>query len=101
MQRTNGIGSGVKIMAHWVDTYPHDVYASVLLLDGEIYNWKIGQRYWKSPWDMTWRFPLPDNMDKFTVETKNGRLILRRNTVKYSKSMQESGSNNGKLLKIM
>ncbi|MGE6599686.1 hypothetical protein [Bacillus proteolyticus] len=56
-------------MAHWVDTYPHDVYASVLLLDGEIYNWKIGQRYWKSPWGMTWRFPLPESMDKFTVET--------------------------------
>ncbi|HEK9103686.1 TPA: hypothetical protein SUB30_005189 [Bacillus pseudomycoides] len=56
-------------MAHWIDTYPHDVHASVLLLDGEIYNWKIGQRYWRSPWDMTWRFPLPDNMDKFTVET--------------------------------
>jgi hypothetical protein len=56
-------------MAHWVDGYPHDVYASALLLNNKIYNWKIGQRYWKNPFDMTWHFPLPNNMDDFTVKT--------------------------------
>lgn len=32
-------------MPHWSDTYPHNVYASVLLLDEKIYNYKIGSSY--------------------------------------------------------
>lgn len=31
-------------MFHWTDKYPHAVTASVLLLDGKIYNWKIGNQ---------------------------------------------------------
>ncbi|MGG2091295.1 hypothetical protein AB1283_00830 [Bacillus sp. S13(2024)] len=55
-------------MAHWVDTYPHKVYASVLLLDNKIYNWKIGQRYWDSPFSMTIR---TSDMEKFSkMKTK-------------------------------
>ena len=44
-------------MAHWTDIYPHKVYASVLLLDGKIEGWKVGnppktepldfKAYWK------------------------------------------------------
>jgi hypothetical protein len=34
---------------HWIDTYPHEVYASVLLLDNKILNWKVGETYWESP----------------------------------------------------
>jgi hypothetical protein len=34
---------------HWVDTYPHEVYASVLLLDNKIINYKIGERFWSTP----------------------------------------------------
>ncbi|MFD0682392.1 MULTISPECIES: hypothetical protein [unclassified Paenibacillus] len=31
-------------LKHWVDTYPHVIHASVLLLDNKIENWKVGQR---------------------------------------------------------
>lgn len=34
---------------HWVDTYPHEIYASVLLLDNKILQWEIGETYWVSP----------------------------------------------------
>lgn len=44
-------------MAHWSDIYPHKLYASVLLLDGKIENWKVSNHpkthsfyfsgYWK------------------------------------------------------
>jgi hypothetical protein len=27
---------------HWSDTYPHELHANVLLLDGKIENWKTG-----------------------------------------------------------
>lgn len=30
-------------MAHWCDTWPHDIYASVLLKDNKIKLWKVGQ----------------------------------------------------------
>lgn len=43
-------------MTHWVDTYPHDVYASVLLLDGKIYNYKIGQNHWEYPYEVKMRY---------------------------------------------
>lgn len=36
-------------MKHWVDTYPHMVYVSVLLLDHRIENWKVGQEHWANP----------------------------------------------------
>ncbi|MBD1379133.1 hypothetical protein [Metabacillus arenae] len=62
-------------MAHWVDTYPHEVYASVLLLDNKIYNYKIGQHYWEYPFQVKMRYSDFDKLDKmeakytsFTVE---------------------------------
>lgn len=55
-------------MPHWVDTYPHKVYASVLLLDDKIYNYKIGQNYWKSPMYVTMRTSDFDKMDRMRVE---------------------------------
>ena len=36
---------------HWLDTYPHVVCASVLLLDGKIESWKVGQHKWNAPFD--------------------------------------------------
>ncbi len=30
-------------MPHWLDTYPHTVYASVILKDNKIVVWKVGQ----------------------------------------------------------
>lgn len=53
----------------WLEEYPHNVYASVLLLDNKIMNYKIGNRAWKHPFDMTWRFPLPDNIDEYSVQS--------------------------------
>ncbi|HZG16940.1 MAG TPA: hypothetical protein VE710_18270 [Candidatus Bathyarchaeia archaeon] len=55
-------------MAHWVDTYPHKVYASVLLLDGKIYNYKIGEYYWRFPGEVKMRYSDIDKLDRMTVE---------------------------------
>ncbi|MFJ8528505.1 hypothetical protein [Bacillus sp. NPDC094106] len=56
-------------MKSWIDTYPHDIHASVLLLNAEIHNWKIGERCWTHPFAMKWSYPFPDNIDKFSVKT--------------------------------
>lgn len=56
-------------MVHWSDIYPHNIYASVLLLDNKIYNYKIGARYWETIFDMTWRFPIHSiDTSKLTVK---------------------------------
>ncbi|MED1955115.1 hypothetical protein [Brevibacillus centrosporus] len=55
-------------MAHWVDTYPHKVYASVLLLDGKIYNWKIGQDHWKHPHEVKMRYSDFDKLDRMYTQ---------------------------------
>jgi len=56
-------------MAHWVNTYPHTVYASVLLKDGKIIDWKIGQRKWTHIFDMARMFKRPFNQDDYAGET--------------------------------
>ena len=58
-------------MAHWVHTYPHTVYASVLLLDNKIINWKIGDRRWTDIFSMTRRIrrDRPFNINDYTGET--------------------------------
>lgn len=55
-------------MAHWVETYPHTVYASVLLLDDKIMNWKVGERKWKHNMDMTRRINRPFSLDDYVGE---------------------------------
>lgn len=57
-----------KPMTHWVDTYPHKVYASVLLLDGKIYNYKIGQSFWENPLEVKMRYSDFEKIDRMTVE---------------------------------
>lgn len=42
-------------MNSWLETYPHKVYASVLLLDGKVVDYKIGKNYWKSPFYVSLR----------------------------------------------
>jgi len=58
-------------MAHWIETYPHTVYASVLLKDNKIANWKIGERCWESNMDMARRIShsKPFNMADYAGET--------------------------------
>ena len=33
-------------MTDWLDTYPHKIYASVVLYDKKIMNWKIANYRW-------------------------------------------------------
>lgn len=40
----------------WMNEYPYEVNASVLLLDGKIYNWKIGNQHWETPNMVKMRF---------------------------------------------
>lgn len=60
-------------MFHWTDKYPHTVTASVLLLDGKIYNWKIGNQIWKHPSMVKMRLEDMKYLDegRFTVENKS------------------------------
>lgn len=55
-------------MKHWVDAYPHKVFASVLLLDGKIYGWKIGDRYWDSPYEVRMKINDFDKLDRMRAE---------------------------------
>lgn len=54
-------------MKHWIKKYPHKVYASVVLLDGKIYNWKVGQSCWNSAYEAKVRFSDFDKLDKMIV----------------------------------
>lgn|GEM_PF-2323813 len=56
----------MRLMA-WHDEYPHKVYASVLLLDGKIENWKIGGSPKKhaGDWSNFWKL---DRINDYTVQ---------------------------------
>ena len=54
---------------NWLNTYPHRIYASVLLLNGQIKDYKIGENYWKSPYAVTIRGQVTiDELFKCTTE---------------------------------
>ena len=53
----------------WHDEYPHSVFASVLLLDGKIESWKIGNPAKKSPMDFSAFWKL-DRLEDYTSEFK-------------------------------
>ncbi len=40
-------------MQHWIERYPHSVFASALLLDNKIEQWQVGQKYWESPFEIS------------------------------------------------
>lgn len=42
-------------MKHWIETYPHKIYASVLILDNKVMDYKIGERKWEHVYDVTLR----------------------------------------------
>lgn len=42
-------------MKHWIETYPHKIYASVLILDDKVMDYKIGERKWEHIYDVTLR----------------------------------------------
>lgn len=42
-------------MNTWLETFPHKVYASVLVLDGKAVDYKIGQNYWENSSHVTLR----------------------------------------------
>lgn len=57
-------------MECWFDTYPHKVYTSVLLLDGKLIDYKIGQTYWQEPFEVTLRGQI-NLEDLFKCEVRN------------------------------
>lgn len=42
-------------MKSWLDTYPHKIYASVLVFEGRVVDYKIGQNYWEDVYNVTLR----------------------------------------------
>lgn len=54
---------------HWTDVYPHDLHASVLLLDGKIENWKVGDMPRATPGEFSgvWK---NDRLKDYTAQTK-------------------------------
>lgn len=49
------------------DNYPHMLYISVLLLDNRIENWKVGNRKWINPYEVSgfWKI---DRMKDYKVQ---------------------------------
>ena len=72
-------------MAHWVETYPHTVYASVLLKDNKITNWKIGERRWLHHMDMTRRVKHPFSLDDYADETVESKAWEVNNSEEHSR----------------
>lgn len=56
-------------MKNWLETYPHKIYASVLLLDNELIDYKVGEHYWESPHQVTLRGQISYN-DLLKCKTK-------------------------------
>ena len=42
-------------MKSWIDTYPHRIYASVLLFKDKIIDYKIAQNYWEDVYHISLR----------------------------------------------
>ncbi|MFX1570628.1 MAG: hypothetical protein ACFFCV_20000 [Promethearchaeota archaeon] len=60
---------------NWVDNYPHMIYANVLLLDGKIIDYKIGNKSWESPYDITIRGQISfDNLGKCIVKNTSWKV---------------------------
>jgi len=55
-------------MPFWPDNYPHKIYASVLLLDGKIESWKVGQSAWRGIGSITayWKM---DRINDYEVKS--------------------------------
>lgn len=58
----------------WVDEYPHDVFASALLCDGELLSWRVGNPAKERPEDFYKDFYYGGrrmkDFDKLSVEVK-------------------------------
>lgn len=76
-------------MAHWVDTYPHTVYASVLLKNNKIINWKIGERKWTHPLDMSRKIKVPFNMDDYKDETVEHTAFEVNNSKEHNEAFSK------------
>lgn len=57
-------------MREWsnFNEYPHKVFASVLLLDGKIYNWKIKNTHWVDPQEVTMGYSDFDRIDRMEIK---------------------------------
>lgn len=57
-------------MREWsnFNEYPHKVFASVLLLDGKIYDWKIKNTHWEDPNEITMRISDFDKIPRMEVK---------------------------------
>lgn len=42
-------------MSSWLETYPHKVFASVLILNNEVVDYKIGEHCWNDVKEVTLR----------------------------------------------
>jgi hypothetical protein len=56
-------------MPHWLDVYPHDLYASVLLLDNKIENWKVVNYPKKTPEEFKGYWKM-DRLNDYTCQWK-------------------------------
>jgi hypothetical protein len=72
-------------MQHWSDIYPHSIYASVLLLDGKIENWKI-VNYPKTEPGMFSGFWKMDRLNDYTCEYKE---FICNNSEEHNKAFTE------------
>lgn len=63
-------------MKGWIDTFPHTIYASVLLEKEKLIDYKIGQRRWTHPFDVTLRGQLNSIDELMNCEVKSIKFIV-------------------------
>ena len=57
-------------MPLWNDEYPHDLHASVLLLENQIIQWKVGPNAWENVYSITIRGEIPlGGLDALAVQS--------------------------------
>ena len=61
---------------NWLNTYPHRIYASVLLLNGQIKDYKIGENYWKSPYEVTIRGQEVKTPNQILYPSNDHRILM-------------------------
>lgn len=74
-------------MKHWSDTYPHDIFASVLLIDNKIMRSAIGQKGWTPAKEMDFSI----QSKKWTVSNAEGhQYVLNIQAPEYFKQWELS-----------
>lgn len=57
-------------MKDWTEVFPHDIHASILLLDDKIFNYKIGRSRWTTPSQVHMKLSDFDKQNRMSIVSK-------------------------------